>query len=245
MIKFFAPWCGHCKQFAPEYAKAAKMAKEKGYIFAEVDATQHRKSAEKYKIKGFPTVKLILNGEEIDYEGDRKAEPILEWIEKKKVAEYDVMDNIEQIEQLKKKDTPSILLIAKKDDKESIGIFNKLVKKNDHFAFYAYFTEETPSFVKKNPSYVMIKSYDTQIVEYEGMAEVSPINEFFKQKAVPVLGKFTDKMAGYIFGDGKNALFIFSTPEFLESIKTDVYQLAIENLGKLIFSTSGVSEGME
>lgn len=41
LIKFYAPWCGHCKRLAPDYEKAADLLKEKGVsaVMAEVDCT--------------------------------------------------------------------------------------------------------------------------------------------------------------------------------------------------------------
>lgn len=51
-----APWCGHCKNLAPEYEKAATELKAKGVTLAKIDGSAEQALAQQYGIKGFPTL---------------------------------------------------------------------------------------------------------------------------------------------------------------------------------------------
>ena len=49
-MKFYAPWCGHCKAMAPSYSELAEEmnSSDNGIPIAKVDATVEKELAEKF-----------------------------------------------------------------------------------------------------------------------------------------------------------------------------------------------------
>jgi protein disulfide-isomerase A1 len=81
MVKFYAPWCGHCKTLAPEYEKAAEiLASHPEIKFAKVDAIEEEELANEFELEGFPTLYFFKNQRPVEYNGGRSAEEIVQWV---------------------------------------------------------------------------------------------------------------------------------------------------------------------
>lgn len=70
IIDFYAPWCGHCIQFAPDFEKAAKLLD--GRVKAgKVDCEQEYHLCSEADVRAYPTVKLYLGAP-----GDGMTQPV-------------------------------------------------------------------------------------------------------------------------------------------------------------------------
>ena len=81
-IKFYAPWCGHCKRLAPDWEKAATALKERGSSvrIAKMDCTVETVTCGKNNVRGYPSLNWFENGQQVNkYAGKRNVENIIEY----------------------------------------------------------------------------------------------------------------------------------------------------------------------
>ncbi|KAG2655278.1 hypothetical protein PVAP13_1KG001600 [Panicum virgatum] len=113
MVEFYAPWCGHCQELAPDYAAAASHLaahhSQSHLALAKVDATEDTDLAHKYDVQGFPTILFFIDGVPKDYNGARTKDAIVEWINKKLGPGVQNITAVDQAERILTGDDKAVL----------------------------------------------------------------------------------------------------------------------------------------
>ncbi|OVA18085.1 Thioredoxin [Macleaya cordata] len=240
MVEFYAPWCGHCQDFAPEYAAAATELKGKA-VLAKVDATEENELAEKYEIQGFPTVFFFVDGVHRLYHGQNNKDAIVAWV--------------------KKKTGPGIHNITTtKDAERTLNTENKLVMgfldslvgpESDALAAAArleddvnFYQTSNPEVAKlflidlnaKRPALVLLKNEAEKLSHFNGQFTKSAITEFVLANKLPLVTRFTRENAPMIFENPiKKQVLLFATSSGSGKILPAFGEAAKFFKGKLIF----------
>jgi thiol-disulfide isomerase/thioredoxin len=90
IMLFSVDWCPHCKTAKPEWDKVKSEyngKKKDGYtvVFTEINCTNETPQVEKmmnqYKIEGYPTIKMIKDGQVIEFDAKPTAPNITQFIQ--------------------------------------------------------------------------------------------------------------------------------------------------------------------
>ncbi|CAH4032870.1 protein disulfide-isomerase [Pieris brassicae] len=204
LVEFYAPWCGHCKSLAPEYAKAAtKLAEEDSPIkLAKVDATQEQDLAEQYKVRGYPTLIFFKNGNPIEYSGGRQADDIIAWIKKKTGPPAVNVASSEQAKELIAANNVIIFgFFPDQTTQKAVAFLNTAGLVDDQV--FAIVSDEKliEELEAKAEDVVLYKNFEDPSVKFEGedLNEDILKNWVFVQ-SMPTVVEFSHETASKIFG---------------------------------------------
>ena len=243
LVLFYAPWCGHCKKFHPEYEKAATVLRKENLYLAKVDATVEKKLAEKFEIQGFPTVKLFIKGQAIEYTGGRRESEVINWMRKKTGPATKTLKTVEEVEKFQKDN--DVVLVYFGSNKADIEEFTKVARKNEDFPFGVVEAEDVIKKFSKAGTIVLFKNFDEGKRELTEIKEKA-IDEFIDKFSAPKVMKFDEKAAQIIFGKALPAIMLYASEK---SEKWGEYEKLMKNVseklnGKLKVVLTDIKEGM-
>jgi protein disulfide isomerase len=198
LVEFYAPWCGHCKQLKPEYAKAATALREAGSAakLAKVDATKHGSLGSRFGVSGYPTLKVFrgkLKG--VDYKGGRNEQGIVSYMKeqeapsvKKLGASEDDVKNFAGAS-----DGPRVVaFIPAGSSRYSSSQFEEAADElRDEYKF-AETTADAGSFVEAGNQVVLFTPHRDKAIAFDGVLSAESLKKWLLLNSLPVLGDLSD-----------------------------------------------------
>lgn len=99
----YAPWCGHCKAFKPQFKLAGQELEGLQDLYM-VDCTDESNGGSDVcnsnEVHGFPTIKMFnpASGEAVEYDGPRDAESFQTWVVRHMKKDYEEVKGAEELE---------------------------------------------------------------------------------------------------------------------------------------------------
>lgn len=206
LVEFYAPWCGHCKALAPEFAKAAaKLKAENSPIkLGKVDATIEVNFASEYKIQGYPTLKFFRRGSDkpLDYTGGRDEPGILTWLAKKTGPPAVELKTVEEATAKQEKLDVFVIGFFKDQTSAEAKAFTSVAMQLDAVEYGITSADEVfKNYKVEKDGVVLLKKFDEGRNDYDGdLTNVEDVTKFIKNNQLPSVIEFTQEAAGKIFG---------------------------------------------
>jgi len=222
LVEFYAPWCGHCKALAPEWEQAATQLKGKVPV-AKVDCTLEQALCSEQDVQGYPTIKFFRNGSPMPYNGDRKANAIEAWVEKKTGDAFTTISSTEDYEKLTKGKEGVVVGFFSNKDSSAFNEFKEVTQATDDVTFAAVFDSSVTNDFQADT----VKAFvDGKVYTSDGKTDlVSWVFDY----AFPLVDKLNQKGFERFVKNNKSYFVLLFAPQVepLEAVKT-FEQVAVE-----------------
>jgi len=213
LVEFYAPWCGHCKALAPEYAAAAKKLAEQGSAIklGKVDATEQNDLAEQHNVRGYPTLKFFRKGTPSEFNGGRQADDIVAWLLKKTGPPAKDLTTVEAAKEFIESANVVIIGFFKDQDSDKAKVFLDTAASIDDHPFAITSNKDIfKEYEAECGNVILFKNFDEKKVVYSGESNVDSLKKFVQGNSLPLIVEFNHETAQKIFGgDIKSHLLLF------------------------------------
>lgn len=243
-----APWCGHCKTLAPEYASAAKTLADKDskVKLGKVDATEATALAEEFGVRGYPTLKFFRNGSPIEYTGGRQSDDIVNWLSKKTGPPAVVLESVEAAEKFVADNSVVVIGFFKDQESAEAKTFLAVANAVDEYPFGITSDEAVyAKYEAKCGAIILFKSFDEGKAIYDGENTEAAIKQFVTVQSMPLIVEFNHDSAQKIFGgEIKSHLLMFLSKEagHIEKIANPSKEVAKDFREKVLFVSINADE---
>merc|ERR1739847_232275 len=248
LVEFYAPWCGHCKALAPEYAKAAGILAEKDspIKLGKVDATEEGPLAEKFEVRGYPTLKFFKNGKPMEYNGGRTAETIITWVEKKTGPAAVTLADVDAAKKFVEDNEIAVVGFFAEAEGAAAKAFLEVAGGMDDLKFALGNADIAAEHKVEGDAVVLFKKFDEGRNDMtEDLTDVEAVTKFVASNSLPLVVDFNQETAQKIFsGEIKSHLLMFlskSSDEYAAQHAT-ASKLAKEFKGQILFVSVDTDE---
>jgi len=216
LVEFYAPWCGHCKALAPEYAKAAGMlkAEDSEIRLGKVDATEETELAQEFGVRGYPTIKFFKGGDKQspkEYSAGRQADDIVNWLKKRTGPAVATLADVTAAETLIANNEVAVIGFFKDAGSDGAKAYEKAAEAVDEIPFAMTSDDDVYSkFEVSRDGVVLFKKFDEGRNTFDGELTKENLLSFIKANQLPLVIEFTEQTAPKIFGgDIKSHILMF------------------------------------
>jgi protein disulfide-isomerase A1 len=241
LVKFVAPWCGHCKALTPAYAAAAKILADSGseIKLGSVDATLEQELAQKFDVKGYPTIKFFSDGTTFEYTGGRAQDDIVSWLKKKTGPAAEDLKTVDDLNKFKESSDVVIIGVFKDTDGDAAAAFLQVAKTLDGVPFGITSNSDVLKELEvKKDTVVLFKKFDEGRNDLTSSIDEDSIRQFIQTNQLPIVVDFSPETAQKIFGgDIKVHILLFASKKSdeYEKLREEFTTAAKDYRGKTLF----------
>ncbi|KAK3269910.1 hypothetical protein CYMTET_21667 [Cymbomonas tetramitiformis] len=200
LVEFYAPWCGHCKKLAPDYAQAASELKQivPKVNIVKVDADAHPDLGERFGVQSYPTIKWFRNGTSEEFDGDRTARAIVNFVEKATKESVISVQTLDEFSKLMDSNRAFILAFFETLEGAQWDLFLETAAMFPSVTFAQTSSKEVAA-ANDVQKLTFFRHFDAGNLKYDGEWNAQHLRNFVHENKLPLVVPFTNENSAMIF----------------------------------------------